>query len=95
MAVWSKVLPLTASYLSPLSGFESHPRHVVKLPVTWGKALVFARYSDFLYQLQLASHDLEFQGKSLGTPNSSTLNNWLLTSKQQYGGHNDKKLNTN
>ena len=35
MAVWSKVPPLTASYLSPLHGFESWPRHVRKLPVTW------------------------------------------------------------
>ena len=29
------VLQLTASRLSPLSGFESHPGHVRKLPVTW------------------------------------------------------------
>ena len=28
MAVWSKALPLTASGLSPLSGFESWPGHV-------------------------------------------------------------------
>ena len=38
MAVWSKVLPLTAmaSCLSPLPGFESRPGHVRKLPVTLG-----------------------------------------------------------
>ena len=35
-AVWSKALPLTASCLSLLSGFESHPGHVRQLPVTWG-----------------------------------------------------------
>ena len=28
------------------------------LPVTWDKAVVFAGYSGFLHQLQLASHDL-------------------------------------
>ena len=36
MAQWSKTLPLTATCLSPLSGFESHPGHVRKLPVTYG-----------------------------------------------------------
>ena len=35
MAVWSKALPLTASCLSPLFGFESHTGHVRKLPVIW------------------------------------------------------------
>ena len=34
MAEWSKVLPLTASSLSPLSGFESAAWHVGRLPVT-------------------------------------------------------------
>ena len=34
MAVWSKALPLTASCLSPLSGFVSLPGHARKLPVT-------------------------------------------------------------
>ena len=34
--VRSRALPLTASCLSPLSSFESHPGHVRKLPVTWG-----------------------------------------------------------
>ena len=65
MAVWSKALPLTAvaSCLSPLPGFESRPGHVRKLPVTLGKAVVFARYSDFLNQLQLASHDLPQHGR--------------------------------
>ena len=36
MAVWSKALPLTASCLSPLSGFKSHRRRVKKLPMTLG-----------------------------------------------------------
>ena len=31
----SKAPPLTARCLSPLSWFESHARHVRKLPVTW------------------------------------------------------------
>ena len=57
MAVWSKALPLAASCLSQLSRFDPHPGHVRKLPVTWGKAVVFARYSGFLRPLQLASHD--------------------------------------
>ena len=35
MAVWFKALPLTASCLSPLPGFESWPGYVRKLPVTW------------------------------------------------------------
>ena len=50
--------PLTASCLSPLSGFESRPRHVRRLPVTWGSAVVFAMYSSFLHCLQPASHEL-------------------------------------
>ena len=29
-----------------------------RLPATWGKVVVFARYSGFLHQLKLASHDL-------------------------------------
>ena len=33
-SVWSKAPPLTACCLSPLSGFESRPRHVRKLQVT-------------------------------------------------------------
>ena len=36
MAVWSKVLPLTASCPSTLPGFESLPGQVRKLPMTWG-----------------------------------------------------------
>ena len=35
VVVWSNALPQTASYLSPLVGFESRPGHVNKLPVTW------------------------------------------------------------
>ena len=59
MVVWSKTLPLTASCLLPLTGFESWPGHVRKLPVTnWGQAVVFIRYSGFLHHLQPASHNL-------------------------------------
>ena len=36
MALWSKKLPLTSSYPSPLPGFESYPGHVIKLSVTKG-----------------------------------------------------------
>ena len=32
MAMWSKAMPLTASCLSDVSGFESHRDHVRKLP---------------------------------------------------------------
>ena len=46
--MWSKELPLTASCLSPLSGFESRPGQVRKLPGTWRQVVVFARYSVFL-----------------------------------------------
>ena len=49
MAVWSKVLPLTASCLSPLSRFESH----------LGLGSGFHRVLRFLPpELQLASHNL-------------------------------------
>ena len=41
-AVCSKTPPLTARCLLPLTGFESLPGHVRKLPVTWSKAVVFA-----------------------------------------------------
>ena len=34
MAMCHKALSLFASRLLPLSGFESHPEHVGKLPVT-------------------------------------------------------------
>ena len=56
--LWSKVLPLTARCLSPLPRFESWPGHVRKLPVTWGKAVVFAGYSGFLHYIQVARHEL-------------------------------------
>ena len=36
MAEWSKVLSLTASYLSPLLEFKYRPGHVRQLPVTIG-----------------------------------------------------------
>ena len=42
IAVWSKALPMMASYLSQLPWLESHPWHVRKLPVTWG--LRFSKY---------------------------------------------------
>ena len=58
LAVWSKVLPLSARCFSPLFGFESRPGHVRELPVTWGKAVVFAEHFGFLQQLQWASNDL-------------------------------------
>ena len=57
MAVWSKILQLTASCLSPLPGFEPQSGQVRKLPVTWGKAVVFTKYFGFLHYLQLANHD--------------------------------------
>ena len=56
MAVWSTALPLSASCLSPLPGFESWPWHVRKVPVTWSYVEVVAGSSGFLHQLQLASH---------------------------------------
>ena len=56
--ILSLVLPLTACCLSPLPGFESRPGYVRKLPVTWGKVVVFAGYSGFLHYVQLASHEL-------------------------------------
>ena len=45
IAEWSnsKALPLTASCLPPLCGFESWLGHVRKLPVTWGQSLVLTR----------------------------------------------------
>ena len=42
----------------PLPVFKSQVGHVRKLPVTSGKAVVFAGYSSFLHYLQLASHYL-------------------------------------
>ena len=36
MSVWSKTLPLPASYLSPLSGLESHLGHLRKLLSDFG-----------------------------------------------------------
>ena len=58
MGVWSKVLSLTASCLSPLPSSESQLGHVRKLPVTMSYAAVFDGYSGCLHQLQLDSHDL-------------------------------------
>ena len=43
------------SCLLPLPRFESlEIGGLRKLPVTWGKAVIFARYSGFLNHLQLA-----------------------------------------
>ena len=58
MAVWSKVLLLTASYLSPLPGFKPLPGHVGKLPVTWGQAMAFTQVSGTPNNW-LISHDLD------------------------------------
>ena len=58
MANRSKAPSLTARCLSSLPGFESRPAHVRKLPVPWGKAVVFAGYSPFLHYLKRASHEL-------------------------------------
>ena len=58
MAYLSKAPPLTARCLTSLPGFESWPGQVRKLPVPWGKAVVFAGYSRFLHYLELASHEL-------------------------------------
>ena len=41
----------TDSCTSPLPGLESWAGQVRKLPVTWGQAVVFAGYSDFLHHL--------------------------------------------
>ena len=58
MAVWAKVLPLTASCLSQLSGFKYHQGYVRKMPVNWGYVVVFSGYSCFLHEVQLSSHDV-------------------------------------
>ena len=58
MAVWSEVVPLTASCLSPLPRFIFRSGHVRRLPVTLGKVLDFARYSGFPHQFQMTSDDL-------------------------------------
>ena len=52
MAVLSKVLPLTASCLSPLPGSNPGQR------CQKAASDIGAGYSSFLHQLQLASHDL-------------------------------------
>ena len=49
MSVWSKALPLTASWLSTLPGFKSCPGYVRKLPVNWGQAMVFTLVSSTTY----------------------------------------------
>ena len=54
MASLSKVLPLTASCLSPLPGSNPGQRFQ-KAASDFGLG---AGYSSFLHQLQLASHDL-------------------------------------
>ena len=47
MTVWSKALPLAASCLSSLPGFEFWPGHVRKVSVTLGEAVVFRRVLQF------------------------------------------------
>ena len=58
MAVWSKSVALTASYLSPLHRFECRSGHVRKVPLTWDWALLSAGYSSYLHHLHLACHDI-------------------------------------
>ena len=57
MAVWTKALPLTASYPFSLPRFKCQLGRVRKLPVTWGWVLVFTWSSGFLHYLQLASQN--------------------------------------
>ena len=52
MAKRSKVLKLTARWISSLHGLESRSGHVTR-----GYAVVFARDFGFLYYLNLASDD--------------------------------------
>ena len=35
--------------------------HVGKLPVTWGKAVIFGGYSNFLHYLQTATYNADIQ----------------------------------
>ena len=56
--IWSKALPQTASYFSTLPWFESQPRCVRELPVTWGWTVVSLEYCSFFHDLYLAT--LEF-----------------------------------
>ena len=58
MAVWSKALLLTASCLSPLSGFEIVTGASEEVASALGLGSVFARYSGFLDQLHLACRDI-------------------------------------
>ena len=44
MAVWSKALPMTASCLSPLPGFESLLGHEGMMPLTWDQAVDFSGF---------------------------------------------------
>ena len=57
LVVWPEALPLTDSCLSSLPAFEYRPWQVRKLQMTFGKAVVFVRYSGFLHHLQLTSYD--------------------------------------
>ena len=73
MAVKSKTLPLSDSCLPPLPGFESRPGPVRKFPVTWGWAVVFASYSVFPRQIQIASHDRNMAERVTKNRNSKLL----------------------
>ena len=55
MAEWSKVLSLTANYLSPMLEFKYRPGQVKKLPVTCGLSCCFSRI--FFHHIKLASQD--------------------------------------
>ena len=57
--------------LGPVYLIDCFPKEMVLdggrglLPVTWGQAVVFARYTGFLHYLQLASHELATIGISV------------------------------
>ena len=53
MTLWSKALPLIARCPSPLTRYESKQGYVRRLPVARGLVVVFAVYSDFIYNLQV------------------------------------------
>ena len=67
-------------------GFESRPGHVRMLPVTWGCAVVFAGYSGFLHQLQLASHELATFGIKCDEKENSNSNSTVFRVPQVCAG---------
>ena len=74
-SVLSKVLPLTASYLSPLSRFVSWPRHLRKLPVTLYLGFFTGCPVSSMVQLTCLGVALIWQlkGKIIEIPNSYNL----------------------